>query len=74
MEEHKHDCGCGCEDDDMEMSTEEIVEENNVVLNTLIDLLIEKGIISEDELLEKLNAADAELDSEDDEEEDLEEE
>jgi len=40
---------------DEEMSMEEVVETNDIVLNTLIDLLIEKKVITEAELQKKLN-------------------
>ncbi|MFW6013659.1 MAG: hypothetical protein ACOCQG_00640 [Candidatus Nanoarchaeia archaeon] len=43
------------------MSIEEVVEENNILLNTLIDHLIEKNVISEDEFLNKLNAVNSEV-------------
>ena len=39
-----------------EMSVEELVEENNILLNTLIDYLIEKKVVDEEEFLEKLNS------------------
>jgi hypothetical protein len=43
------DCGCG-----EKSSMDEVVSGNAFVLNTLIDLLIDKKIISEDELTTKL--------------------
>lgn len=43
------------QNNDDEMSMEELVETNDIVLNTLIDLLVEKKIISEEELQKKLN-------------------
>jgi hypothetical protein len=67
------DCCCNAEDscdlDDEEMELEEIVSENNVILNSLIDLLIEKKVISEEDLQKKIDEIDAELEEESDEEE-----
>jgi hypothetical protein len=57
------DCDCGCEE---EMPIEDVVRENNVILNTLIDHLIEKKIISEKEFLAKLNSAEEKLDEDED--------
>ncbi|MGM5488499.1 MAG: hypothetical protein ACQESG_06110 [Nanobdellota archaeon] len=37
-----------------EITPEEMIEENNVILNAVIDLLVEKEIISEEELQKKL--------------------
>ena len=54
----EHDTNEECEE---EMSVEEMSEENNFVLNALIDLLVEKKIISEEEFKEKLEAMEAEL-------------
>jgi len=52
-EGHDH-CGCGHdhshEHGEDEMTTEELVDNNNVLLNTLIDVLIKKNVISEEEL------------------------
>lgn len=42
------------EEQEEEMTTEEIVEANEEILHTLIDLLVEKKIITEDELDKKL--------------------
>ena len=39
----------------MEMSTEELVDNNNILLNTLIDILVDKKIISEEDLKKKLS-------------------
>ena len=47
-----------------EVSMEELVEGNNYVLNSLVDLLVEKNIISEDELQKKLEQAPRSGDSE----------
>ncbi len=46
-------CGdnCNCSRD---ITVEEIVQNNNIVLNTLIDLLIQKGVISEEDLRKRL--------------------
>jgi hypothetical protein len=49
-EKQDHGEECGCED----MSYEELVESNNVMLNALIDLMIEKNIIAEKELKLKI--------------------
>jgi hypothetical protein len=57
------ECDCGCEE---EMPIEDVVRENNIVLNTLIDYLIEKKIISEKDFLAKLNAAEEELEEDKD--------
>lgn len=49
------------EEDEMEeVSFEELAENNNVLLNALIDLLIEKKIITEDEFQKKVNFSDEE--------------
>ncbi|MGM5483067.1 MAG: hypothetical protein ACQESF_06385 [Nanobdellota archaeon] len=52
------------ENQEEEMSMEEVVEENNVLLNTLIDHLIEKNVISEDEFLKKLNEINSDVEKE----------
>lgn len=52
------------ENQEEEMSIEEVVEENNILLNTLIDHLIEKNVISEDEFLEKLNSVNQDVEEE----------
>lgn len=44
-----------------EMSIEELIEENNILLNTLIDYLIEKKVVDEEEFLEKLNSVSDEV-------------
>jgi hypothetical protein len=66
MAKHKEDmedkCDCGCEE---EMPIEDVVRENNVILNTLIDHLIEKKIISEKEFLSKLNSAEEKVEEAD---------
>ena len=43
------------DDQEEEISVEELVEGNNIVLNSLIDLLIQKGVISEEDLQKKLD-------------------
>jgi uncharacterized protein YktA (UPF0223 family) len=48
-----------------DFSTEELAESNNFVLNALIDLLIEKKVITEDELMQKYDEL-QEVDVEDD--------
>ena len=40
-----------------ELSVEQLAEGNNMVLNVLIDFLIEKGVIVEDEFRQKLESA-----------------
>lgn len=45
-------CECGHKN---EITIEDIVQNNNIILNTLIDMLIEKGIFSEEELRLKLS-------------------
>lgn len=59
--EHKHDEGscCGCEPEHTNM--EEVVSGNAFVLNTLIDLLIEKNIFTEEELTKKLEESQKEI-------------
>ena len=60
--------GCGCNDkdcDNEELSMEEIVYSNDALLNTVVEMLIEKKVISEKDLLKKLE----ELEDEEDEEE-----
>ncbi len=55
-----------------DFSTEELAESNNFVLNALIDLLIEKNVITEDELMQKydeLQDVDSEGDADADSEE-----
>ncbi|MGV8168940.1 MAG: hypothetical protein ACP5N3_02690 [Candidatus Nanoarchaeia archaeon] len=57
-----NDCGCGhehgmeIEKDFNRLTMEEVVYGNQHVLNILLDILIEKGIISEQELKDKLDA------------------
>jgi hypothetical protein len=63
---NEQECGCGCESH--EVTTEDIVAENNFCLNVLIDLLIEKGVITKDEFEKKLDEAEEELEDEADEE------
>ncbi len=48
-------CCCGKEqEDNEEISMEDLVEENNFVMNCLIDLLIEKNVITDEELEKKM--------------------
>jgi len=63
------ECGCGQEEFEEELSTEEIVEDNNVILNALIDLLIKKNIIGEDEFRQKIQETENEMYEEESEEE-----
>ena len=60
-ENHMH------EDDD-QISYEDLVEENNFLLEALISLLIDKKVISQDELNTKIEQMEKELDDEEDEE------
>ena len=49
--------GCGCKSSHShEISIEQVVSANNALVNILIDLLIEKNVISEEELRKKLAA------------------
>ncbi|MFW6311128.1 MAG: hypothetical protein ACOC1K_02715 [Nanoarchaeota archaeon] len=53
------ECGCKHEDcncSEEEMSVEDMVGSNNLVLNAVIDLLIEKNIISEEDLKNKIDS------------------
>jgi hypothetical protein len=48
---------CDCDDKDCEcedLSMEEIVYSNDALLNTLVEMLIEKKVISEKDLLKRL--------------------
>jgi hypothetical protein len=61
METEHKDCNCeGDEDCDIE----EMVDNNSFVLDTLIELLIEKKVITEEELRKKLDAQEEEQKSE----------
>ena len=55
MEEEKCEV-CGLPEDECtcEMSTEDLAESNHVMLNALIELLIKKGIFTEEEFDKKL--------------------
>jgi hypothetical protein len=55
-----HDHGMGIEKDFDKLTMEEVVYGNQHVLNMLLDLLIEKGVVSEQELKDKLDAMVAE--------------
>ena len=48
-----------------EYSTEELAESNNFVLNALIDLLVGKGVITEEELNKKYEELDDNCDDDD---------
>ena len=55
MEEHIHGENCNHDHEgDEELSTEEVVDQNDILLNALIDLLITKGVITEDEFNTKV--------------------
>ena len=49
---HGHDGEC-CHNHN-KITTEELTQSNNIVINALIDTLIEKGVITEDKLKEKI--------------------
>lgn len=74
------ECECGdfkenCDCDEEELSMEDIAESNHVVLNALIDLLVEKKIISEEELdkkIEEFSEEDSDDEDDSDEEDDSE--
>lgn len=52
---HGHDGEC-CKNEHGHgrITTEELTQSNNIVINALIDTLIEKGVITEDKLKEKI--------------------
>lgn len=54
MKEHKQEDECSEGESQDEYSMEDIIEENNLLLNCLIDLLIEKNIITDKELNNKI--------------------
>jgi len=57
MEEHKEKCEeekCGEECGSGKVTTEQLIEHNHFILNVLIELLIEKKVISEEELKSKV--------------------
>ena len=58
------------EDEDLELGSEELTEHNNFLINALIDLLIEKKIISEDEFNKKVSEMQDSCEDEPEEEED----
>jgi hypothetical protein len=58
------DEGCGCGHGKEDISLEGIVYNNNFVLNTLIELLIEKKVITEEDLMNKLEQISENLDKE----------
>jgi len=69
-EEKKCECNTGHEECcDTEFSTEDLAESNNVVLNSLIELLINKKVITEEELEESLAEFDDPADDEEDDKE-----
>ena len=55
METEHKDCGCSCEEGN-DLSVEEMVDNNSFILDTLIGLLIEKKVITEEEFRKKLDA------------------
>jgi hypothetical protein len=55
METEHKDCGCNCEEGN-DLSVEEMVDNNSFILDTLIGLLIEKKVITEEEFRKKLDA------------------
>jgi hypothetical protein len=52
-EEHKEECGCGCDHDDdcedIEDTPEDVAHNANDKVDALINLLIKKKVITEDE-------------------------
>ena len=79
MDENKcEECGCdpceckceecGKEPCECEESFEEVVENNDLVLNSLVELLIQKGVISEKELDDKMDEIEEDMYEDDDEE------
>jgi len=56
---------CTCEE---EMSPEELAESNHIMLNALIDLLIKKGVFSEEEFDKKVEEFEEDEDEEPEEE------
>jgi hypothetical protein len=68
-EENKNEtCGCNCNHNEEEIPVEDIVAENNILLNAVIDILIEKKIISEDDLRNKIAEMEEETEDTEDEE------
>ena len=65
MESEYKDCDC---EGDNDFTVEEMVDHNSFILDTLIDLLVEKKIITEEELRAKLDAHQKEESSEESEE------
>lgn len=63
MEKH---CECGGDCDCDDLSTEDLAESNNIILSALIEVLIKKNVIAQDELDQMIE----EISSEDDEEDD----
>ena len=51
----------GNDNEDADISTEELVQNNNIIMNVLIDMLIEKKVISEEELKKRLDKAEEEM-------------
>ncbi|MEM3374306.1 MAG: hypothetical protein QXE31_03735 [Candidatus Woesearchaeota archaeon] len=66
-------CECG-HNHGHDITIEDIVQNNNIVLNTLIDLLIQKGVISEQELRLKLADVVKDLEMQEERQEKVEEE
>ena len=68
MEENKCE-ECGCDPCECEETVEEIIENNDVKLNALIELLIYKGVISEEEFDKKVDETEDDMYENDSEEE-----
>ncbi len=62
-EEHDHECGCDCGDHGKTITLEEVAYQNNFLLNALIQLLVDKKVLSEEELTKKIEAIDAEAEA-----------
>ncbi len=60
MTKKDHDCGdeCGddCSCDSAEMTIAQVVQNNNLMINVMADILIEKKIINERDIQKKLEA------------------
>jgi hypothetical protein len=60
MTEKKKDKECECGDENcdcgaMAMSPEQIIQNNNIMVNVLMELLLEKKVISEEDLKKKFD-------------------
>jgi len=46
-------CGCGC--DEEKISVEQIAQSNHVLINSLLQLLLDKNVFSEHEFKDQIN-------------------